>query len=307
MGLHSILKSFFNRHNIYPRRWLSGLFSYPRYLGYIKPYLMAATQEDYHIRRKILKPYWSPKELTTPCGKRILALSPHPDDESIGAGGLLWAHRDVSEIHLILLSRGEKGGALEQPLADSQQQSIQLAAVRKAEFLKMANIVKAKSIHSFDFPDGGIAVTQDAAERLRSLIVEIQPDIVLLPWFLDDWPDHRRANILYSWATADIETMVLAYEVWTLLEPNALFDITLYIEEKCRIIENYKSQLRTVDYISYVTALAQLRAFQYSRHPQRKGAFEVFLALPNREYCTLVQQYYGTPWTVKEHARNLLG
>jgi LmbE family N-acetylglucosaminyl deacetylase len=33
-------------------------------------------------------------------------LCPHPDDESIGAGGLLRAHRNSAEIHLACLCTG---------------------------------------------------------------------------------------------------------------------------------------------------------------------------------------------------------
>jgi hypothetical protein len=41
----------------------------------------------------------------------------------------------------------------------------------------------------------------------------IRPDVVLLPWFLDEHVDHRRANLIYALACGDIEATVLGYEI----------------------------------------------------------------------------------------------
>lgn len=304
MKIFSLLKEWLHSHNIYFRRWWDGFLSYPHYLGHIKPYLFTDSEEEYIIRRKITSRIWKPQNLSLPVGKRVLSISPHPDDESIGAGGLLWAHRNLSEIHCIVLSRGEKGGALEIPSENSELYKSELAKVRKQEFLKTVSMLNTKSFYFFDFPNGDISCNTQEAERLRSSVKKIKPDVVMLPWFFDDWPDHRCANILYAWGCADFEYMVLSYEVWTMLEPNALFDITDYLEGKLSLIQNYGSQLRTVDYLSYVIALAKLRAFQYS--PHRSGAIEAYFALPNHEYCELVRHYYGTPGNITNLTRRLL-
>jgi LmbE family N-acetylglucosaminyl deacetylase len=302
----SILKRVLHSLNIHPKKWRDSLVSYPRYLGYIKPRLLASCDEDYIIRRKALSNAWEPRHLTLPVGKRILSISVHPDDESIGAGGLLWAHRNISELHLIALSRGEKGGALEEKIVDPALYETKLAEVRKAEFSRTASMLGARSCHFFDFPDGQISFGHEHLERLGALVKQIKPDIVLLPWFLDNWSDHRRANILYSWACSDLELIVLAYEVWTMLEPNAVLDITDYLEGKLSLVRNYPSQLRTVDYESYCVGISQVRAFQFSPRPKRSGAQEAYLSLPNQEYCALVHQYYGKPGQIKKSAYALI-
>lgn len=306
MSLGAMLKKLLHRFNIHPKKWWDSFVCYPRYLGYIKPRLLANCDEEYILRRKALSNAWEPCQLTLPVGKRILSISAHPDDESLGAGGLLWAHRNLSELHLIVLSKGEKGGALEETIEDPTLYEIKLAEVRKAEFSRTASMLGARSCHFFDFPDGQISFDHEHVERLGALIREIKPDIVLLPWFLDNWPDHRRANILYSWACSALELIVLAYEVWTTLEPNAVLDITDYLDGKLSLIRNYASQLRTVDYENYCIGLSKVRAFQFSTRPKRSGALEAYLSLPNQEYCALVHQYYGNPGQIKKSVYALL-
>ncbi len=291
----AILKNILHLLNIHPDKWWNSLVSYPRYLGYIKPLLIAICEEDFIIRRRSLSNAWAPVNLSLPIGKKIVSISPHPDDETLGAGGLLWAHRGLSEIHMIVFSKGERGGKLEETIMDPEEYKSRLAETRKAEFSKTASMLSASSCHFFDFQDGYISFENDFIRGLSSLVKDIKPDVVILPWFLDNLPDHRRANILYSAACAGLELNVLAYEVWSMLEPNAVFDITDYLDGKLSLIRNYPSQLRTVDYESYCTGLAKVRAFQFSSRPGRKGAIEAFFSLPNREYCALVDQFYGKP------------
>jgi LmbE family N-acetylglucosaminyl deacetylase len=262
--------------------------SYSRYLGYIKPELLRASEQEYRVRRELLVRGWETARLQAPVGKRILALSPHPDDESIGAGGLLWAHRGKAEIHIVCLTDGEKGGALANPPDDPIAAQRQLAGARREELAKVSEALGARSLEFCSFPDGNIAGTPENVSRLRSVIARIAPDVVLLPWFLDNHPDHRSANALYAAASSDLDCLVLGYEIWALLEPNAVFDITGQLEAKLALIRNFKSQLRTVDYLGYATGLAQTRAYHYPVHPKRSGAVECFVALPNREYCDLV-------------------
>jgi N-acetylglucosamine malate deacetylase 1 len=283
------IQAAFHRYGIHPRRWMTGLVSYSRYLGYIKPQLMRATEGEYRVRRQLVARAWEPRHLVSPLGKRILALSPHADDESIGAGGLLLAHRGLSEIHLVCLCDGAGGGSL----GDADTNPNALVEARRGEFLNAAAALGATSVQQLDYPSGNIPCTAAAAERLRSMVREIEPDVVVLPWFLDGHVDHKSANALYARACGDIKATVLGYEIWTMLEPNAVFDITPHLADKLSLIRNYPSQLRTVDYLGYVSGLATVRAYHAALRPLRSGAAEAFVALPNREYCELVAQLHA--------------
>ncbi len=292
MNLSATVKAILHRNAIYPRRWLTGLLSYSRYLGYIRPQLLQSTELEFRVRRQILACAWEPRVLTAPLGKRILALCPHPDDESIGAGGFLLAHRDFAEIHLVCLCNGAGGGSLGNINPDPSA----LVNARHAEFRKVADTLHAASVQHLDYPDGDIPCSAAAVERLRSIVRNIRPDVVVLPWFLDGHIDHQRANMLYAQSCADLDATVLGYEIWSLLEPNAIFDITEYLTEKLLLIQNYTSQLRTVDYVQYASGLANVRAYHAALCPLRSGAAEAFVALPNREYCELVCELSATHW-----------
>jgi LmbE family N-acetylglucosaminyl deacetylase len=283
------------------------LRAYPRYLGYVRPRLSTASAAEYEVTRKLLVSSWRWRLLEAPVGRRILAVSPHPDDESIGAGGLLWAHRDSAEIHLLAVCDGGGGSALSASPADPAEARKQLVAARRAELEAAAARLKAASVEFLGFPDGGIPCSEEAAQTLRSHVARVQPDVILLPWFLDNHHDHRRTNVVFAWGCQDFRGAVLSYEIWRLLEPNAGFDIGPHLEGKLGLIRCFESQLRSVDYLGYVSGLARVRAYHQQVAPLRAGAVEAFVALPCVEYCHLVRELYGPPGQVRPEARRLLG
>src|SRR5262249_10130185 len=120
---------------------------------------------------------------------------------------------------------------------------------------------------------------------LAGVIEETRPEIILLPWFLDKHPHHRETNRIFAAAARGVRAMVLGYEIWGLLNPNAFFDITELQKRKRELIEIYASQLLTVDYLNYAEGLARARAFHLPVRPSRGGAVEAFLALPCHDYC----------------------
>jgi N-acetylglucosamine malate deacetylase 1 len=278
--------SFFTFH---PRRWLAGNLSHSRFLGHIWPQLLIGDEAEFIARRQLVRRAWWPKVLTAPLGKRLLVISPHPDDEAIGAGGLLLAHKGKSEIHILSLTNGEGGGALENPPSDPKEELALMAAARREELKRVAAELGSASLEFLSIPVGNISINPENLAKVRAAVERIAPDVVLLPWFLDNHPDHRAANQLYAEACHDMDHLVLGYEIWEMTEPNALFDITPFLEQKMELIRHYVTQLRTVNYLEYAAALARLRAFHGALNADRTGAAEGFVALPNAEYCQLAR------------------
>lgn len=307
MRLVRVFRLLLRRFKVHPRRWLAGFFWYPRYVGYIYPRLRVEEEAAFRAWRRVVSTYWWPRVLQRPVGKRLLVIAPHPDDESIGPGGLLWAHREMAQIHLILVCQGDKGGSIPLQTERPDSGAGSLAAVRRDELERVVQALGVKDVQMLGFPDGEVPLTQEAVLQLRNIVRSLRPDVVLLPWFLDNQTDHRSTNVLYAWACSDLEALVLAYEVWTPLEPNAVFDITNYLDGKRRLIQVYQSQLLDYDYLGYAEGLARVRAFIYPVNTKRTGAAEAYLALPNREYCDLVHSVYGSPFSLSPFAQTVFG
>ena len=273
-----------------PRAWIDALLTYPRFLGSIKPELMGASASQIELKLKLAFRGWWPKSLEVPAANRILAISPHPDDETIGCGGFLSLHAGRSEIQIVNVYNGEFGGALEEGAWRSNRQYMErLVTARSAELDSVAQAIKASAITRLGVRERVGSPGRNEVIALRGVLERFRPEIVLLPWFLDNHPHHRATNRLFAEAAPGIRTMVLGYEIWDLLVPNAILDITQVLEEKIELVRKFPTQLRTVDYEGYVLGLARSRAFHYPVHDRRGGAVEAYLALPCSDYCDLVR------------------
>jgi N-acetylglucosamine malate deacetylase 1 len=272
-----------------PRAWLDALLTYPRFLGMIKPELMKSAARELAPRLAVHHGSWWPKQLVPPLAKKILTISPHPDDESIGCGGLLLSHVDHSEIRIVSVYNGDGGGALvEEAWRDDPHYRTRLANVRHKELDEVAAMLRAEVIR-FGVSDCTGAPGANEIAALRRMLENFAPNIVVLPWFLDNHSHHRVTNRIFVEAAKGLDLMVLAYEIWGLLSPNAFFDITDVLDRKCEMIAMHASQNRTVDYVRYAEALARTRAFHYPVRDNRSGAVEAYIALPCADYCDLAR------------------
>jgi LmbE family N-acetylglucosaminyl deacetylase len=281
----------------HPRALLHSMLTYPRFMGRIKPEFLGAAEEEVLVRLRSLHRCWEPSHLECPVGRRLLVLAPHPDDEAIGVGGLLLAHRGRSAVHVVNLFNGEAGGQLpDRPWKDDPDYRAELVAERRKEMAAAGERLGVAALHQLDLRDGQSVPNPEDARKLRAIVDRVRPDVVLLPWFLDNHRDHRVTNILYSWSCRDLNCPVLGFEVCTLCQPNSVFDITPWLNEKLDLVGLYQTQVTTIDYLSYVRGLAQT-AFLQARRPDRGGAMEAMFALPSRDYCDLVIDFYGSPGT----------
>ena len=292
---------------IHPRALVDSLLTYPRFLGTIKPQLLGRADAELGARTRSLGTAWWPRALKCPVGKRVLVVAPHPDDETIGPGGFLLRHRGLAELHVVTVFNGERGGRLERgPWENTPEYKAEMVATRRDEMGRVAAVLGLASVQRLDVPDGTIDLQPGAVLRLRAAVERVSPDIVMLPWYLDAHPEHRVTNVLYAWGCADLSCMVLAYEVWQMLEPNAVLDITDQLDEKLALVNKYRSQTATVDYVGFVEGIARTRAFYSPVRTNRGGAAEAYLALPNADYCDLVTSVYGVDGQLSTDAKRLL-
>jgi LmbE family N-acetylglucosaminyl deacetylase len=121
----------------------------------------------------------------------LLVVLAHPDDESMGTGGLILRHsRAGIEVNLICATRGEKGWAGKPPGARMED----LSGIRAAELEAAASALAINSFQLWDYPDGGVEGS-DLAEittRITEQIARLAPAAVV-GWGPDGaygHPDH---------------------------------------------------------------------------------------------------------------------
>ena len=110
---------------------------------------------------------------------RLLCILAHPDDESLGLGGILAKYGAGGiETHLVTATRGERGwfGPPEE-----NPGSIALGRIRERELRDAAHVLGIREVVLLDYRDGELEKA-DQSELLRQLVEQvrrIRPDVVV--------------------------------------------------------------------------------------------------------------------------------
>ena len=112
----------------------------------------------------------------------LLVVMAHPDDESMGSGGLILRHtRAGIATHLICATYGEAGWMDKPPGAKQED----LAEIRAAELQEAADALALSGVELWDYPDGGVPredqqqITQRIWERISKLRPQDTVDVVI--------------------------------------------------------------------------------------------------------------------------------
>ncbi|QIX62144.1 PIG-L family deacetylase [Hymenobacter sp. BT18] len=144
-----------------------------------------------------------------------LVVAPHPDDETLGCGGLIALLRQAAvPVWVVLVSDGTMSHPGSQRFPAAARQALREAELRTA----LARLgVADTALTCLRLPDGRVSSQDTAAiERLRQLLLATRPVTVLTPWRRDPHPDHRATTALVQHALAQLPTTprVLEYVVW---------------------------------------------------------------------------------------------
>ncbi len=193
--------------------------------------------------------------------KKILVISPHPDDEAIGCGGTLLNHyNDGDFIRIIFLTSGEMGKI-------DKKTERQVAIIREKEAKNATKILGAKKIEFWHYPDGNLKMDKSIILRLKRSIEEMQPDILYVTSDKESHPDHHEAAkiVKESLLKTKIKPEVLMFEVWTTIQKfNIVNDISKVIKIKTKAIRAYKSQCKLIKYDEAAIALDRYRGEMHS-------------------------------------------
>jgi LmbE family N-acetylglucosaminyl deacetylase len=121
----------------------------------------------------------------------LLVVMAHPDDESMGSGGLILRHtRAGIPTHLICATYGEKGW-MGKPLGAKEED---LAQIRVSELEAAAAALALGGVELWDYADGGVIKEnqQEITQRIWEQITKLRPRAVV-GWGPDGGyghPDH---------------------------------------------------------------------------------------------------------------------
>lgn len=252
------------------------------------------SMSDGVVRR--LRPHWirnplalegyerfAPLErMALPPGNRLTVVAPHPDDESIGAGGLIlrWVQAG-RRAQVVVLTDGAAGHpALREPGLTAERRAALVAdtrARRKAEAEAALAILQAQWVW-LDGTDGDL--WQDEARlaaALADLWTDRRPDCIAVPFPADRHRDHAVAARIVARAglmALPQDTAVLCYEVWSPCPATGVLDISAVAAEKDRAIACHASQTASTDYLAATKGLNEYRAITAGLEPgSRAEAF----------------------------------
>jgi LmbE family N-acetylglucosaminyl deacetylase len=194
-----------------------------------------------------------------------LVVVPHPDDEVLGCGGLLaQLASQGTRLQLVFLTDG--AGAPAAP--DSGPGA---ANVRRQECVAALTALGlgAAARHFLDLPDGRLDEhVARASAALSALLLDLRPDLVLLPSPLEITGDHRAAAqatheaLGAAWRAARptaLEPALLLYEVNHPQHPDLLVDVSANVEGLGAAMAAYASQQQRHDYLAAGLGLRRYR------------------------------------------------
>jgi LmbE family N-acetylglucosaminyl deacetylase len=124
--------------------------------------------------------------------RRLMTVLAHPDDESLGVGGLLsaYAARGV-ETYVVTATRGERGRFFTN---ENRPPDAEVGRVREAELRAAARVLGVREVSLLDYMDGELdrADPQEAVGRIVAQLRRVRPQVVVTfdPFGAYGHPDH---------------------------------------------------------------------------------------------------------------------
>ncbi len=128
------------------------------------------------------------------CGP-VAVLAPHMDDEVLGCGATLAAVALRHPVYVVYLTDGARSPAPPKPWMRLSSSNLAPIRAEEARSATQELGIPAGNLYFLDLPDGRLArLGAELHTALESLIRELQPRYLLVPFRFDRHPDHLAAN-----------------------------------------------------------------------------------------------------------------
>lgn len=189
-----------------------------------------------------------------------LVVAPHPDDETLGCGGVMALLRTLGyPVHVLVMS----DGTLSHPRS-LKYPAPRLRALREAETLEALSTlgIGETEVTFLRLADGAIPSSEspgipEVVARCRRCLEKLMPETIFLPWRDDPHPDHRATwKLISTLAIVDLDNSprIIEYPIWD-WDPEQQgdftnskqvvawrLDIQAVLETKLKAIAAYRSQ-----------------------------------------------------------------
>jgi len=266
-----------------------------------------------------------PYHLSPPAGERALVLAPHPDDETLGCGGAIRLLVESGKsVKVVFVTSGDRGDP-EHPLSripgnsaiynrsswlsgegittglSDENHLTGYASLREKEAVRALGVLGVSDYEFLRFPDRELHLHyKNVLDRVIAIAEEFMPDAMYSPSVIELNPDHRttagialevQRRKMAAGAYAAGRLMLVFYEVTTPLRPNMLVDITPVQNRKKKAMKKYKSQMRLIDFLTYIISLNTVRALTVkARYAEAFWRMEAPLSDKERERWLAFQQ-----------------
>ena len=164
--------------------------------------IVPVVSEEEWLERLQGAPLWAPP------GIRTIIIAPHPDDETLGAGGLIAGQRRLGvPVSVVAVTDGDAAYANVPDLAVRRR-------VEQDNALEILD-VRGSSIVRFGLPDSLVAKHEEKLTELLIPLVQQKPVMVVAPWPLDWHPDHEACGRATEAACKKAGAQVVFYLFWT--------------------------------------------------------------------------------------------
>jgi LmbE family N-acetylglucosaminyl deacetylase len=190
------------------------------------------------------------KNLTISDKDRILIIAPHPDDETIGTGGLLLKY--PGQCFVLVVTDGCQGDKMIAPT--------EMRRIRKQEFLDTMKFVGVNQYDFLEIPDGELINNPSCFDAIDFCVFSK----IFIPNPNELHADHMAT---FRFAIKKIEQCctnaveIYCYETRSAVNDSThVLDITDLIERKTKCCEFYRSQLKGFNYSRLVQSFADYHA-----------------------------------------------